>query len=308
MTSQHLILAGGSGFLGQALARYFQPLGYRITILTRGKARTTSEATFLSWDGQSVGGWAKALDGATAVINLAGKSVNTRYTSENRRAIIASRVDSVRVLDQALQYCRVPPSVWMQAGSLAIYGDAGNRVCDESTPPGTGFPVETCIVWEDAFRVTAFPHRKALLRIGFVLDGDGGALEPLANLTRLGLGGAASNGEQYISWLHSSDFNRMVAWCLTQDRAVGIYNATGPNPTTNSEFMRVLRRVLHRPWSPPIPAFAVHIGAWGMRTEADLVLKGRRCIPARLLAEGFTCHYPDLQNALEQIVKGSVAH
>lgn len=307
MTAPHLVLAGGSGFLGQALARHFRHLGYHITILTRGQARTTPEATFLLWDGQSVGAWAKALEGATAIINLTGRSVSTRYTPEHRREIIASRVDSVRVLDQALQYSRVPPSLWIQAGSLAIYGDAGSRLCDESAPPGSGFPVETCIAWEDAFAATAFPQRKVLLRIGFVLDRDGGALEPLTNLTRLGLGGAAGNGEQYISWLHSADFNQLVAWCLTQSTATSIYNATGPNPTTNREFMRVLRRVLHRPWSPPIPAFAVHVGAWGMRTEADLVLKGRRCVPARLLADGFTFTYPDLQDALEQIAEGSVA-
>ncbi|KAB8144473.1 TIGR01777 family protein [Chloroflexia bacterium SDU3-3] len=300
MDNPSLVIAGGSGFLGQAMARHLSQRGYRISILTRGPARTSAHATYIPWDAQSVGPWAHALDGAAAVINLAGKSVNTRYTPANRREIIESRVRSVRAIDQAMRRCQQPPPLWVQAGSLAIYGDT-TQTCAEDAPYGEGFPVETCIAWEQAFAQASYDQRKVLLRIGFVLDAEGGALEPLAKLARLGLGGAAGSGQQYISWLHIHDFHRIIMWCLSQQTASGTYNVTGPSPATNQAFMAALRRSLHRPWSPPIPSAAVRIGAWAMRTEADLVLKGRRCIPARLLRESFTFDYPELRPALDAI-------
>jgi uncharacterized protein (TIGR01777 family) len=301
--NKRIILAGGSGFLGNALGEYFGTRDYEIIVLTRSQSKTTGQAQHITWDGQTLGEWASWFDEAEAVINLTGKSVNCRYTSSNRQEIIASRINSVNVITQAIQQCRTPPNVWVQAGSLAIYGDTGDRICDEAAPHGQGFPVETCELWEQAFNASELPNiRKVLLRTGFALGRNGGALKPLTDLTKLFLGGTAGTGRQYISWLHMEDLNRMFEWSVERPDVEGIFNATGPNPVTNAQFMRTLRHVMHRPWSPPIPNFAVRFGSLLMQTEADLVLKGRRCLPQRLVEKGFAFKYSELANALRDLV------
>jgi uncharacterized protein len=243
------------------------------------------------------------MDGAEAVVNLTGKSVNCRYTPDNRREIIASRVDSVRAIGQAIRACQRPPSAWVQAASLAIYGDPGPRVCDETAPAGEGFNAEVCMLWEQAFEAVPLPDtRKTVLRIGFVLGERGGVLEPLIRLTRLFLGGAAGSGKQYISWLHVEDLNRIFEWSIERRELEGVFNATGPSPVTNAAFMHALRSALHRPWSPPVPALAVHIGARLMGSEGGLVLEGRRCVPARLIENGFTFKHTELNAALRSLL------
>lgn len=254
------------------------------------------------WDGECLASWSDLLDGAHAVINLTGRSVDCRHTQEARREIIDSRVNSVRVLGKAAAKVSRPPRVWIQSSSLAIYGNSGERICDESASAGQGFPVETCLLWERAFDALELPAtRKAVFRIGFVLERGGGALLTLSRLARIGLGGAAGNGRQYISWLHMADLNRMFDFALMDDDVRGVYNVTGPEPVTNSEFMRELRGVLGAPWSPPIPAPLVHVGAFLMGTEGDLALTGRRCMPRRLLEQGFTFQYPELGGALQNL-------
>jgi hypothetical protein len=304
LRGDYVILAGGAGFLGQSLAKFFLDEGYQPIVLTRSPKTYQGAGRALAWDGKRQGGWASALDGAAAVINLAGKSVDCRHTPENQREIIASRVDSVHAVGQAMQQCETPPAVWIQAGSLAIYGDAHERLCDEHAPHGEGFSVGVCEQWEKAFdEYAALPVRQVFLRIGFVLGRDGGALDKLADLAKMFLGGATGSGRQYISWLHIQDFNRMCYWAIENARAQGVYNATGPTPVTNAEFMQSLRKTLHRPWSPPVPSFAVKIGATLMGTEADLALTGRRCVPQRLLDEGFQFKYTELQPALQQLLQ-----
>lgn len=280
----------------------FKTWDTRSGVLTRSPSLYSGPGFAVEWDGKSLGDWARWLDGAEAVVNFTGKSVNCRYTPENRREINESRVNSVRAVDKAITLCNQPPKVLVQAASLAIYGDAGNRICDESAPPGEGFPVETCLLWEHAFQEGQTPAtRRVLFRIGFALGKGGGALEVLAKLTRCFLGGTVGSGNQYISWLHVADLNRMMLWAMERETMAGVYNATGPNPVTNREFMRELRRVLHRPWSPPAPAWAVHVGSWLLGTEPCLALTGRRCVPRRLMDEGFTFQYPNLRKALEAI-------
>ncbi len=244
------------------------------------------------------------LENVSAIINLTGRSVDCRYTTANRREIIDSRVNSVRALGAAVRQCNSPPPTWIQASSLAIYGDAGERICDDDGPHGSGFSAEVCEAWEAELAQQDLPNtRTAVLRIGFALADDGGALGRLAKLTRLGLGGTVGNGRQYISWLHIDDLNRIFEWCLANNNARGIYNVTGPNPVTNAVFMAALRRSMHRPWSPPAPApaVAVRIGAFLMGTDASLALTGRRCLPKRLLDEGFTFNYTDLDECLRDI-------
>lgn len=302
-TTKRIILAGGSGFLGQALAGELAKRGAEVIVLTRAPVRSTEQVRAVAWDGKTLGEWTSVLDGADAVVNLVGKSVHCRYTPVNRREIIDSRVNSVNVLGQAMLQCARPPKAWVQSGSLAIYGDAGDRVCDESAPYGEGFSVETCVRWEQAFNSWTLPNtRKTLLRIGFALGHGGGALELLTKLTKWFLGGRAGSGAQYISWLHIADLNQMFLWAIQRDDIAGVFNATSPQPVTNGEFMRVLRTTLHRPWSPPVPGIAVRLGAFFMRTEADLVLTGRRCVPQRFLDRGFTFQYRDLHTAVQSLL------
>lgn len=304
MNKPRIVLAGGSGFLGRELQRELVGKEYEVVILTRSADATVEGVRHLNWDGRTLGHWVAELDGAKAVVNLTGKSVNCRYTSENLREINESRVTSVRVVDEAILRCARPPAALVQAASLAIYGDAGDRWCDENAKPGKGIPVDTCQLWEGVFNAGRTPRtRRVLLRIGFVLGRDGGALATLSKLARCFLGGSVGNGRQYISWLHIADMTRIFRWAIENDEASGVFNAAGPNPVTNAGFMRELRRAVHRPWSPPTPAWAVHLGSWLMRTEPCLALTGRRCIPKRLLDMRFDFKFPDLRQALSEILE-----
>jgi uncharacterized protein (TIGR01777 family) len=250
-----------------------------------------------------LGAWARELEGAAAVVNLTGRSVDCRHTPQHRREIVESRLDSVEVIGRAIAACEEPPKVLVQAASLAIYGDAGRRVCDEDAPAGRGFPVEVCLRWEQVFNSLELPAtRKVLLRIGFVLGRDGGALPTLTRLARLYLGGTVGEGHQYISWLHLRDFCRLVLWCVEREQAAGVYNATGPCPVTNAEFLCEMRCALKRPWSPRVPAWLVRLGAFILRTEPALALEGRRCIPERFVEEHFKFLYTNLESALADLL------
>lgn len=301
-----VVLAGGSGFLGRALAEEFERAGYEPVVLTR-RPRKNSRVRQVEWDGRTIGAWARELEGAAAVVNLSGRSVDCRHTEKNRREIVESRVCSVEAVGRAIRECAEPPKVLVQAGSLAIYGDAGRRLCDETAPAGRGFPVEVCQLWERAFDSLELQGtRKVLLRIGFVLGRDGGALPTLARLARLYLGGTVGGGHQYISWLHERDFRRLVLWCVEHAEAEGVFNATGPCPVTNAEFMCELRCALKRPWSPRTPAWLVRLGAFLMRTEPALALEGRRCIPDRLVESHFKFLYTNLESALADLLQPRV--
>jgi uncharacterized protein (TIGR01777 family) len=299
---KRIILAGGAGFLGRSLSPLLLSKEYEVVVLTRDPSQEASGVHYVQWDGKKIDRWAKLLDGAKAVVNLTGKSVNCRYSPKNRHEIIGSRVNSVRVLDEAIGKCANPPEAFVQAGSLAIYGDAGDRWSDENAPSGDGFGADVCRVWEEAFsEVEATGMRKSLLRIGFALGPNGGILEFLARLTRWFLGGHVGSGRQFVSWIHVADLNRMFLWAIERDDIAGAINATSPNPVTNDELMRELRRAVHRPWSPPVPALISHIGAWLMGTEASLALTGRRCAPKRFFEKDFQFEFPELRGALKNI-------
>ncbi len=297
-----VVLAGGSGFLGRALAGAFARAGYEPVVLTRKVKKARAGVRQVAWDGRTLGAWARELEGAAAVVNLAGRSVDCRHTPKHRREILESRLHSVEAVGRAIQSCEEPPAVLVQAASLAVYGDAGRRLCCEDAPAGRGFPAEVCVRWEQAFNSLHLPRtRKALLRVGFVLGRDGGALPRLARLARLHLGGTVGEGHQYVSWLHVRDFCRLVLWCVENADAAGVYNATGPCPVTNAEFMCELRCALKRPWSPRTPAWLVRLAAFFLRTEPGLALEGRRCIPDRLVEEHFKFVYTNLESALADL-------
>lgn len=263
MKQPKIIIAGGGGFLGKALARALTAREHEVVILGRHPLPPGVPARFVPWDGRTPdAAWVRELEGAAGIVNLTGKNVNCRYTPAALREINASRVDSVRAVGEALRRCHCPPAVWVQAGSLAIYGDAGEHECDETTSPGAGVPVDTCLLWESAFAAEETPGtRKVLHRISFVLGRQGGALRLLETLTRCFLGGAVGSGRQYISWIHEQDMVRLWERSLEDPRMCGTYNATSPGPVPNALFMRELRRALGRPWSPPTPAWLVPVGA-----------------------------------------------
>ncbi|MFN7734104.1 MAG: TIGR01777 family oxidoreductase [Pirellula sp.] len=299
MLQRRIILAGGSGFLGRRLAEFFQERHFDVISLTRSRSNRTG---FVHWQPGSVGPWYKNLEGAAALINLTGRSVDCRPTKSNRAEVLRSRVQSVVTLADAIRKCETQPSVWIQASSAAIYGDMHNEACTEETSVGEGFAADVCRRWEKELQLQRIEGlRKVVLRIGFVLAANGGALNRLARLTEMGLGGAAGNGKQYISWLHHQDFCRMVLWCIENHLASGVYNATGPHPVTNSEFMRVLRKTLNKSAFLPMPSPVVRLGALLLRTDPSLALTGRKALPQRLLDLGFQFEYPELQPAMGEI-------
>lgn len=308
MNKSRIVLAGGSGFLGTLLADQAAARGWEVIVLTRRPLPRGGGIRDILWDGHTLGPWAEQFEGARAVVNLAGRSVNCRFTQENVRDINESRVNSTRAVAEAIRQCAQPPPVFVQAAGQAIYGDRGALWCDESTPPGEGFLVPTCRLWENAFAETSTPGvRRVLLRIGFVLDQQGGALKPLAKLAKWGLGGRTGSGRQYISWIHAADMCRIFQFAIERPEVQGVCNACAPNPVTNAQFMRALRCALRRPWSPPVPTWAVHMGAWLMRTEPRLALTGCRCAPRRLLDSGFDFAFRDVDSAMQDVCQSPKA-
>jgi uncharacterized protein (TIGR01777 family) len=306
MKRGRIVIAGGSGFIGSALAaELYQQYG-EVMVLTRTPHLRNDGITEVPWSGAHVGEWIKFLDGAEAVINLTGKNIKCLHTPENVHHLLESRVQSVNAMALALEHVKTPPRVWVQAGAVGYYGNSKDRVCTESSPNGTDTLADICRQWEYAFnRAPALKTRKVLLRVGFVLGRKGGALPILARATKLFLGGQAGNGRQFISWVHIRDLARMFSEAITRNDWSGTYNAVAPNPVTNAEFMRQLRRTLHRPWSPPAPAFAVKLGSRLLKTDPCLALDGSQVIPKRLMEAGFEFRFPALDGALREIFQAA---
>jgi uncharacterized protein len=303
MNQKRVVLAGGSGFLGRALAAELIKCDYDVIVLTRAPRGRGDGVREAEWDGEHVGEWIQCLDGADAVVNLAGRSVNCRHTPENLREIAGSRVNSVRAIAGGIQQVTHPPRLWVQSGAAGYYGNRYDEWCDEKTSNGQGRLAEICRQWEETFySVDAPKTRRILFRIGIVLGGEGGALLLLARYTKWFLGGAAGSGRQYISWIHLVDLVRMFRLALEYDNFfAGIYNAVAPNPVSNAEFMRTLRRTLYRPWCPPVPVWAVKLASRLTHTEASLALDGCRCAPKRFLESGFQFKFTELRAALKDI-------
>jgi hypothetical protein len=304
MKQKRIVIAGGSGFIGSALAREFSRRNYEVVILTRSPRNRTDAAREVAWDAETSGPWTELINGATALINLTGKNINCPHTEENLRAITASRVNSVNALAAAFAIVKSPPRVWVQATATGFYGDTGDKNCDELAPIGNDALSQICRDWENAFSAATLPDtRKVTLRIGFVLGRESGALPVLSKITKLFLGGAVGSGRQYISWIHLADLVQMFVAAVEDENIFGTLNAVAPNAVTNAEFMRELRHALHRPWSPPAPAFAVKLGARLMGSEPSLALVSQRCSPKRFLAAGFPFQFSELAPALADLCK-----
>ncbi|MFN3651403.1 MAG: TIGR01777 family oxidoreductase [Armatimonadota bacterium] len=304
-----LVLPGGGGYLGAFLVRHFVERGWEVVVLSRRPERVTG-ARGVYWDGGTVGEWARELEGAAAVMNLAGRSVNCRYHAPNRREIYESRLRSTAAVGAAIAACAEPPPVWINSSSATIYRHALDRPMDETTGEiGTGFSVDVCLRWERALADAPTPGtRKVALRSALVLGpGRGGVMEVFQRLARLGLGGTMGRGDQFVSWVHADDFCRAVEWLIEHPELEGPVNCAAPSPVPNREFMRLLRRACGVPFGLPAADWMLEIGAYLLNSETELLLKSRRVVPGRLLASGFELRYPHPAEALEDLCRAAPA-
>jgi uncharacterized protein (TIGR01777 family) len=305
-----LVLAGGTGFLGRALAAHFAAQGCEVVILTRHPQPAQGLIREVAWDGVTLGDWRHELDGARALINLAGLSVNCRYHARNRRRLLASRLDSTRVLGQALAACASPPPAWLNSSTATIYrhtfGPAWDEAGEISGCPEAKdiFSVHIATEWERALQEAPTPRtRKVALRSAMVLGHAANSVLPtLLRLARLGLGGRLADGRQYVSWIHVDDFCRAIDWILAHPDMEGPVNVAAPHPLPNAEFMAEIRRAAGRSWGLPATRWMLELGAFFLRTETELVLKSRRVVPGKLLAGGFQFRFPTLPEALAHLV------
>ena len=316
MRRMKLVIPGGSGQIGAILARSFAADGHEVVVLSRGGSAPPG-ARGVRWDGRSIGEWAVELDGADAVVNLAGRSVDCRYTEANRRAIMDSRVESTRVLGEAIAAAATPPRVWLQSSTATIYAHRFDAPNDERTgiiggdepdaPDTWRFSIEVARAWESTAADAPLPEstRLVLLRTAMVMSPDrGGVFDKLLRLVRLRLGGAAAGGRQYISWIHHRDFTRAVHWLIDHDDVSGPVNIAAPNPLPNRDFMRALREAYGTRIGLPATRAMLEAGALAMRTETELVLKSRRVVPGLLLERGFEFEQPEWPEAARDLVRG----
>ncbi|MCM3205707.1 TIGR01777 family oxidoreductase [Paenibacillus illinoisensis] len=290
-----VVLAGGTGFVGQDFAQRFKKLGYEVLIISR-------QPGHIAWEDSD--GIRQALEGAEMLINLAGKSVNCRYTNENRRIILESRTSTTRILGESILECDLPPELWINSSTATIYRHAEDRPMTEKEGEiGSGFSVDVAKAWEQAFFEFSLPStRQIALRIAIVL-GKGGVMEPLTNLVRFGLGGSQGPGTQQFSWIHIEDLFRMVLYLQQHPELEGVFNASSPHPVTNRQLMESLRRHMGVRIGLPSPHWMLEVGARFIRTETELVLKSRWVIPERIEQEGFTFKHDTLDTALDEILK-----
>lgn len=301
MQNPKVVIAGGNGFLGQHLRRHFERLGYRVISLVRTVAGTGQ----VQWDGCTLGPWTAELEGADILLNLAGRSVDCRYTEANRREIIASRVESTRVLGAAVTACQHPPRVWLNSSTSTIYADTrGAQPANTEAEGliGEGFSVEVAQTWEAAFAGCVAPRtRKVALRTAIVLGNDGGAFPMLAQLAKLGLCTPQGSGQQWISWVHIRDFCRAVELLAGAEHLSGPVNICAPQPLLNREFNTLLRQHFRPLLLLPQPRWLLEIGAFVLRTETELILKSRKVYPQRLLEAGFRFEFAECEAALDDL-------
>lgn len=303
-TRPRVVIAGGTGFLGSLLIPALSAAGWDVSVLSRQpNPKLPHGVQPVRWDGLTFDSWVGALDGATAVINLAGRSTQCRFTRSNRAAILQSRLNCVRALAEAVRRASAPPLTWIQASSVAWFGNTGDADCTEQSLPGSGFCANVCSTWESETFTSPMPDiRRVALRFGFILSERGGICRALAPLIRAGLGGAAGSGNQWLSWIHADDAVKAVLFALQDASLHGPVVASSPNPVRNADFMAALRRTHSRPWCPRAPAPIAKAAAWLAGMDAEPLLQGRRAIPRRLLDAGFRFTLPSLDEALERLI------
>lgn len=356
MKNKKIIIAGGTGFIGQEIARYFGK-DNEIIILGRQSGDTHKNSynrpllsandeykvRYVKWNGKDTDpDWCNEIEGASLVINLAGKSVNCRYHKKQKQEIIDSRVNPTRAIGEAIRAAKKPPALWINAASTTIYQHSLATPNDELTgliseqkkdnmpfnfidelrykknrfvagiihskrsaaytAIALDFSVLVCKQWENAFFEQTTPSTRKVALRTAIALGRGGVITPYLNLCKFGLGGKHGNGRQFFSWVHVKDLCRMITWLFNNEKAEGIYNCVAPNAVSNYSFMKTLRQVTGHRFGLPAPGWMLEAGAFLIGTETELMLKSRWAIPARAMAEGFVFEYPLLKNAIEEIV------
>lgn len=299
-----LIIAAGTGFLGQVLIHKFKDKFDEIVILTRGKSKTIDGIKYVNWNAKSFSGWENELENATVLINLAGKSVDCRYTKENKKEILWSRIQSTRILNKAVLNCANPPKQWLNSSTSTIYRFSLDKQMDEVDGEiGNDFSINVALSWEKAFFKTETPNTlKTALRTSIVLGKNGGAFIPLKTLAKTGFGGKQGKGNQFISWIHEEDFANAIDFII-QKEMTGIVNVVSPEPVRNADFMQKLRKAVGFPFGIPLNTFLLEIGSFIIRTQPELVLKSRNVIPKRLLDNGFKFKFGDIDEAFEDLLR-----
>jgi uncharacterized protein (TIGR01777 family) len=306
-----IILAGGTGTMGLILQQHFAERGDEVVVLTRRPdLKQHPKARMVCWDGRTSGAWDAELNGADVLINLAGRSVDCRYTTANKALILNSRVDATRVLGEAIAVCGHPPKLWINLSSATVYRHAEDRPMDEFTGElGSDFSPQVVLAWEKEF----FGHkregvRQVAIRCAIVFSHFGGAFPRFTQLTRFGLGGHHGSGTQYVSWVHEADVSGFFGWLMDTPNVDGIINLAAPNPLPEHELMRELRQRIGPLVAFNVPKWMLTIGAFFLRTETELVLKSRRVVPTRALEVGFCFQHEKIQTALDALFGRGAQH
>lgn len=308
-----IVIPGGSGQVGDVLARHFYQQGHQVTVLSRNPESAPWQT--LLWNGRDLGTWTAAIDGADVMINLTGRNVNCRYTEANRKEIMDSRILSTRVIGLAIAQAAEPPALWMNASTATIHRHSLDRAMDESTgelggnepdaPDTWRFSIDVAKRWEEEFFSAATPAtRKIVLRSAMTMSADvGGIFDTLLKLVRAGLGGKAASGKQFISWIHENDFVRATDFLIEHKELNGCINICSPYPLPNKDFMHILRKAWGTSIGLSASEWMLALGAIFMRTETELILKSRHVVPQRLLEAGFTFNFADWAKASDDLVK-----
>lgn len=307
MNDKAVVIAGGSGFLGVSLAYHLLESNFKVTLLSRNRPKADGQWDFVEWDARTLGDWQSVIDGAAAVVNLVGRTVDCVKTPDHCDEILRSRVEATQVLGAAMRSVKAIPPVWVQMSTAHIYGDPPSLVCTESSPTGYGLAPHVGKAWESQFAQSVHSEQRGVvLRTSFVVGRDrgagGGALSRLRFVARLGLGGKIGSGQQGMSWIHEKDMNRIFERAIMDSSMQGAYIASSPNPVSQVDFMRSLRRTLRVPVGLPATEMMVRLGArWLLRTDPELALYGRYVVPQRLAESGFSFEFPELDSALADL-------
>jgi uncharacterized protein len=292
---EKVILAGGTGFIGQYFEKQFKELGYDVKHISR-------QPQHISWNDKAA--IIDALEGGALLINLAGKSVNCRYNEYNKKEIMNSRLETTKILGESVLSCKNPPQLWINSSTATIYRHAEDRPMTEANGEiGSGFSVDVATNWEKTFYSFSLPKtRQIALRIAIVLGKDGGVMTPYINLVKFGLGGIQGSGNQMFSWIHVEDLFKIVLFLKERENLNGTFNCSAPEPVSNREFMKKMRKAMNIPIGLPAPKWLLEIGSVMIRTETELVLKSRWVLPERLESEGYRFTFNTLDKTLQDIL------
>jgi uncharacterized protein (TIGR01777 family) len=296
-----IIIAGGTGFLGENLEKHFTEKGNQVYILTRNPQHKNE----ILWDAQTIGEWKNSLEKADVLINLTGKSVDCRYHEKNKQEIYSSRINSTGILQKAVDECSEKPKIWLNASSATIYIHSENNLnTEENGIIGDDFSMNICKSWEtEFFKVENEEIRKVALRTSIVLGKNGGAFPKLKMITKLGLGGKQGRGTQMVSWIHIEDFCKAVDWIIRHETLSGTVNITAPAPLSNQNMMRKLRNKMKMPFGLNAPVWQLEIASLFMKTETELLLKSRNVYPEKLIKSGFKFLYPEFDEAILNLLE-----